>query len=332
MNIPWTQEEDAILIEKYITCKSLKEVMEFLPGRTYWAIRARANKYLKVKMKKLPTHNRNYFDTLTEENCCIAGFIAADGHVSEKGRMTINLATKDRERLEIIVKSIEYTGKIYDYVRPYKNLIVKKYGKESVYSGILKISTIQIQCPELCLKMKEHWNISTRKTRTLQPPNLSDPRLIIAYLSGLIDGDGWIVEDKSNENHTQYSIAVMGTKELMTWVKLIFDEYVPNSSGANLQPTESENIYDYKINGVKVYWLAKMFLSLPIHRFERKWGKLREFVKKVDGGNVSARFKTTVSKYRPNDNILKHFGLSEALPANNTINNSKPTTCTPLAA
>lgn len=307
---PWTPAEDAIIKARFESCKSLKEVLPFLPGRTYNALRTRANAYLGLKMKRLPQHNRTYFDIPTEVNCALAGYIAADAYISPRGRLTFNISSKDRAHLVTFTNLVGFTGRIYDYTRAYTNLKVKKYGKVTSYDGVLHIACVQIQCPEVCTKLNEHWNITTLKTRTLRPPNLTNDRLIMAYLSGFIDGDGWMVEDNSAK-HTQYSIGVMGTKEMMEWTKVIFDRLVPGAHAAELQPTESENIYDYKVSGVMAYWLAKIFLSLDVPRLDRKWDKLRRLVKRVETGVVSQKFQATVVKCCPSVDTLARFGLTE---------------------
>ncbi len=311
MSIPWSPVEVALLREKFSSCKSIKEVTPFLPGRTYNAIRAYAQE-IGVKMKKLPTYDKAAFSTPTEVNCSIAGFLAADGYVSEKGRLTVNLSSKDRSHLETIVRFMAYTGRIYDYSRAY-NLTVKKYGKESLYSGTQKTSTIQIQCPEACADLFRHWNITTRKSKTLCPPHLTDLRLIAAFLSGFIDGDGWIVEDASDSRCSmpQYSIALIGTRAMLEWTKSIFDACVPNASNAQLQDTESEDIYDYKVTGTKAYWLAKIFLSLDIPRLDRKWDKLRRMISLIEGPTISKRLRTNLISCCPPDDTLNLFGLGE---------------------
>ena len=309
---PWTPTEDAIIREHYPRAKSMQEILPLLPGRTYNAIRTRANARLGFKMKKLPTYNKTCFSVPTELNCCIAGFLAADGHISDKGRLAINLASKDRDHLVTIAKVMGYTGRIYDYTKSY-NLDVKKYGKVMHYDGTQTISTMQIQCPEAAAHLKFHWNITPRKTHTLSPPNLTDLRLVFAYLSGFIDGDGWIIEDKHNAVRPAYSIAIIGTQMMLDWMKAVFDQYVPtiNPRGglALLQSTESTGIYDYKVSGVKVYWLTKLFLSLDIPRLERKWSKLRRLTEAVESGRVSQRFSAAVAAAKPSDEVLTQFGL-----------------------
>lgn len=309
----WTPAEDAIIREHFATCSNIQAVMPRLPGRTYNAIRTRANARLGVQMKKFPQHNRAYFDIPNEVNSSIAGFIAADGCVSDIGRLSIRLASKDKDHLVKIVQLLNFTGKIYNYTNTY-DLNVKGKGSNRTtitnYKGRVFTCSVQIGCPELCQKLKEHWNITPRKTYTLVPPNLTDDRLIMAYLSGMIDGDGWIVASKTR-NSTQYSISLMGTKELMGWVKATFDRLIPGSNKALLQATESENIYVYRVSGVKSYWLGKMFLALDVPRLERKWGKLRELIARVESGSAFPRFKTVVIRDCPSDTTLATFGLTQ---------------------
>lgn len=310
LSTPWTTNEDTIICERYPLAKSMKEILPLLPGRTYNAIRNRANKHLGFKMKKLPTYDKDCFDTLNETTCSIAGFLAADGCVSDNGRLTIRLSSKDRNHLVKIIQHMCFTGSIYDYRSTY-SLDVKKYGKVSHYDGTMTTSGVQIRCPEACVSLLRHFNITPRKTHTLSPPNLTEPRLVYAFLSGFIDGDGWIIEDKHIPDNPAYSIAIIGTKMMLDWMKTIFDRDIPGVKGALLQPTESEGIYDYKVSGVKVYWLAKLFLSLDIPRLERKWSKLHTFVERVESGTVSQRFKTTMAAAKPSDELLVQFDLTD---------------------
>ncbi len=310
----WSPEEDAILKEKFSTCDSIKEVMPFLPKRSYNAIRSRSKNHLHIQMKVPVLHDTTYFDTPTEVNCSVAGFLAADGCVSDIGRLTIRIASKDRDHLVKIVELLKFSGKIYDYTNDY-DLNVRGKGpsidKITNYKGQSHTSSIQVGCPYLCAKLHEHWNITPRKTFTLTPPNLTDDRLILSFISGFTDGDGWITAVTDNKQVTQYGISVMGTKEMMQWIKDIFDRLAPQCGHSKLEETNSENIYVYKISGVKVYWLSKMFLSMDIPRLERKWSKVRSLIEKVETGTASQRFKTGVVRACPSAETLALFGLTE---------------------
>ena len=309
----WTTEEDEVLRRSYEESDSIHDLVPLLIGRDYNAIRSRAN-LLGLKRKILPVHNKNFFDVPNEINCSVAGFIAADGCISDMDRLTLRLSSKDRSHLIVIKDLLSFNGNVYDYKNNY-DLHVTKKGRTNVYAGTQSTCSIQISCPEVSLKLKTHWNITPRKTFTLTPPNLVNNRLILAYISGLIDGDGWIVKDKDERasGEAVYSIAIMGTKELIEWVKNTFDRLVPNSNAAQLQPTESENIYDYKVSSFKSYWLAKLFLSLDIPRLDRKWDILREWVTLVENGDcLSERGLRALIDKKPSDDILTEFGLLES--------------------
>ena len=117
------------------------------------------------------------------------------------------------------------------------------------------------------------WNIRPLKTFDLKPPPIKNLKIVMSYLSGLIDGDGWICFGKE----AVPGLSVMGTKELMTWVKQVFDYLTPGYTRSNLYATSSKNIYVYSIHGVRAYLIWKMFMALDIHRLSRKWSKFEPY-------------------------------------------------------
>jgi len=311
VSTPWSSTEDALLREKFATCKTIREVMAFLPGRTYDSIRSRAQK-LEIAIKVLPVHNRHYFDTPTEQNCAVAGFIAGNGSVtSGEPRLVFNMSSKDRAHLEAVRAALDSTANILDSENHAFDEFVKPDadGNKKTYS----LSRMQITGGEICAKLGEHWNIFPRKTETLRPPNISDPRLVAAFISGLIDGNGWIVEYVSETDTTKYNISLGGKETMLTWVKAHFDQWAPESDAAIVRFKEADSTFNYSVGGAKVYWLAKIFLSLDIIRLERKWSKLRRYVEMVESANVSPIALSALRETHPLPEIAATFGLTSAI-------------------
>lgn len=308
-NILWTEQEINTLKESYPKVDKVDEMRTLLPGRTYSAIRSKAED-MGIINRFLPTQNNTFFNEPNEINSAIAGFIAADGCVSDKGRIHINLSRKDRNHLEKIVELTKYEGNIYDYESKF-SVAININGKAERVPGQTLTSLVQIQAPQWAEDLKKHWNIVPRKTFLMIAPNVVDIRLSLAYISGLIDGDGWIVQSTP----CSYMIAIMGTHALMTWVKSIFDAIVPANSknGQHLKSVSDKDSYEYKITGTKAYWLGKLLLSLDIPRLDRKWDKLRSFIYYIENEpDRSTRRKSDLKKLKPSDDILRQFGLYES--------------------
>lgn len=103
-----------------------------------------------------------------------AGFIAADGHISNNKRVVITLSIKDSEHL-----------------KKFANFIETKSWTESVSNGFRNCS-VTIQDPEIVEQFAYKFDFVSNKT--LNPPNLfwlSCDRFI-SFICGFIDGDGCI--------------------------------------------------------------------------------------------------------------------------------------------
>lgn len=305
----WSEAEVKLLQDNYAKVDSVSDMLPLLPGRTYWAIRSKAETMSLIN-KFLPTQDNTFFNEPNEINSAIAGFIAADGCVSDGGRLTINLGRKDRGHLETIIRLTKYEGNIYDYESKFSVAIVD--GQPKRVAGQTFTSSVQIQAPIWVDNLKTHWNIVPRKTFLMVAPNISDNRLSLAYISGLIDGDGWVGVSTSYS----YMIGVMGTHALMTWIKSVFDTIIPEGKPTNLKSVSEKDSYEYKVTGTKAYWLAKLLLSLDIPRLDRKWDKMREFIRFIETEpDRSTRRKSDLKKLKPSDNILHEFGLYESSTA-----------------
>ena len=130
--------------------------------------------------------NKEYFKIPNEQNCYWAGFIAADGCVEDKNRLSIGLKKDDINHLEEFSKAIEYTNN------------VKLYND---------VATVTINCKEICEDLRINFNIVPRKSKILIPPNIIDEDLVACFIKGVIDGDGSIDKNK---------LVIYGTKDFIS--------------------------------------------------------------------------------------------------------------------
>lgn len=303
----WTEAENDVVRNLYSTTTATA-LAKILTRHSSNAIKARANSMGLFK-KVVYTKNEKFFAVPNVTNCAVAGFIAADGNIqSNKPILNIKISVKDIEFLKSIFALLEFNGPML-----FQTACRKRY--ESTVTGSIIPEGMSYRCclstvsEDWCNDLSKHWNITPRKTATLMPPNLTDNRLKMAYISGLTCGDGWISKTVNDSGHLSFGMGFTGTKDLLEWVQSTFNSLVPNMDAKKLSDNKSPNCRDYCVWGATFYWLAKMFLSLDIPRLDRKWDLARMFIERVEAGNVSARMLTQIEKKRPTDAVLAEFGI-----------------------
>lgn len=293
----WTDDELAVLKEHWLKPDGVKIVQELLPHRHYNSIKAMAYNRGLVRWTQY-TKDEAFFDASNDASNVIAGFVAADGCISEERRsFVITISAKDKDYLEKIRNHVKHSGALIGGSRPAGHVIVSR-GKEYIQKETHHVTLLVSDCTRWIESLQKTWNITPRKSHTLQPPNLTNLRHILCYLSGLIDGDGWVcLNKKADAKHGKVlEISVMGTKELMTWVKKIFDYITPGENEAQVNNNTSNN-HTCSVKGMRAYVIAKVFLSLDILRLDRKWDLAREYITLLDQpGGMSPKMTTYLRK------------------------------------
>lgn len=257
----WTNNEEKILQDKYGNIK-IEELEKLLPNHTRQAIQKWAQK-LNLKgnsslASKRYTHDEHFFDSPNILNCYWAGFIAADGCVTDDGLLSFSLSRKDRSILEKFTKCINFTGPLKDYCCD-----GKYYSRLQIWGAHnLKKSLFDI------------WNITLRKSLTLQPPNLNDISHIYSYIIGYFDGDGsfWLSCEKKSERRRP-NISFCGTQSMMNWIN---NQLLPISGrlstiSQNGYSTNNKNIRFCSSRCIKIHkFLCGVQPDISI-RLERKW-------------------------------------------------------------
>lgn len=310
----WTDEELAVLKEHWLKPDGVKIVQELLPHRHYNSIKATAlNRGLKRWIQY--TKDEGFFDTLNDTSNVIAGFVAADGCISEERRsFVITISAKDKDYLEKIRCHVKHSGELIEGSRPAGHIIVSR-GKEYVQKETHHVTLLVSDCARWIESLQKTWNITPRKSHTLQPPNLTNLRHILCYQSGLIDGDGWVcLNKKIDSKHGKIlEISVMGTQELMTWVKKTFDYITPGEDEAQVK-TNTSNNYTYSVKGMRAYVMAKVFLSLDILRLDRKWDLARNYIALLEApGGMSPKMTTYLKKTGFDPTLINRLQTEEIL-------------------
>lgn len=138
----------------------------------------------------------NVFSEFTPGSCYWAGFIAADGNISN-GTLSIELSIKDEIQLIEFSKFIKRKNHFYYRER-----------------GGNKSCQLRIRSEQIIRDLKENFNIVPNKTLILKPPYKIPNHLIKYYISGYFDGDGSLGYSKN------YRITIVsGNIEILEWIK-----------------------------------------------------------------------------------------------------------------
>lgn len=150
-----------------------------------WRIKFNIPKSEKSKNATRYYHiNKKFFEKIdTEEKAYWLGFLMADGYVSKKGRIEINLKMLDKNHLEKLNNSLDSTYKIID-----KHIINKKLDFES------NICQLRINCAEMANDLNR-LGIVTQKTGKEVIPEIPK-ELYRHFIRGFFDGDGCIDKNK----------------------------------------------------------------------------------------------------------------------------------------
>lgn len=212
------------------------------------------------------TKNDNFFSQETPESFYWAGFIAADGCITEKLKnnkyfirgLSLELSILDIEHLQKFINAIEYTGdiKIYD----------KAAGRKS---ASLRISS------SIIINDLKKFNIVPRKSLIYTFPQLLiDHKLVNHFMRGYFDGDGSFFMKKETRGKDQLCMSICGTKEFL-------QEYV--------------NILNKKCN-IK---LGNIILDTKIHKIRcggnTKTGKIRDYLYFDSNKNIYLDRKYNIS-------------------------------------
>lgn len=156
-------------------------------------------------MSKKYTKNESVFENIdTEEKSYWLGFFSADGYVSDDGRVSLKLSTKDIDHLEKYKRFMEYTGPT-EHLISRLGISIRKFGKQEFY----ETACVRIQSKKITHDLSKH-GVFPRKSLSLTFPVTVPNDLIFHYLRGYVDGDGCWSND--NNKYCTTSLTICGTK------------------------------------------------------------------------------------------------------------------------
>jgi len=254
----WAVDEDGFLDKSigFLTyeqiAKELNRTRRSIMGHCRWRGLSNSVMREKTQFKKKYRVEDNFFSDYNLLSCYYAGLIASDGCVHKKNN-TISIAQSENRLscLEKFKKDVGYNGVIYG---PTKTI------GQDVY-------TLVISSSQWKKDLKDNFNIMPNKSLTLFPPNLKDEKMVISFITGLIDGDGSIgVYKYKNKKDIVPIITFCGTKKMVQWVSNFLNKYFfLKSKNINYRQITSDNTYFLSFSGRKVikYYNYITFNNIP---------------------------------------------------------------------
>lgn len=270
-------EQEIEIVKTHFNKKTLKEIMSLMPRKfTYSKFRIQTNKLgfkrdvSKIKIPKTATYNLDYWKDLHLINCYLAGHIAADGCLmngKQGNRLSVFAAIKDESMIDCYIKELNYKG---------KKEIRENTGFGSK-SGVYKYCKITFcSFDKNASYLKHYFNLEPRKTERLGPTNISNTYLNMAYLIGLLDGDGSIYSHKDETYKTISIFLGSCSKSIIEWMRdLLFQNFPPsnysNQTPSNLSFHKNNNIWSFGIAGLRAAVIINYLRQFPVPKLARKW-------------------------------------------------------------
>jgi hypothetical protein len=276
----WTKQENETVIQYYGKIKT-KDLSKLLPNRTISAIHSRAQKYGlngNHSFAKKYNVNQNFFDIPNLENSYWAGYLAADGCLSDNSVRLLCEKTDD-EILQAFKNSVQATQDI--------KYIEKQSKNKLCYQALLQIWGVK----NWHYNLYKHWNLTPNKRYTLIPPNIINKEQKIAYIIGYFDGDGGIYSFFNNHTYC-FGMQFTGTKEIITWIREQIKSFLPDLSWNcklfKAHPdSESYTTYWKHKKGRIIHEFLRNEINIPF-RLNRKWN--------VDYDNLPPRLNSFMKK------------------------------------
>lgn len=179
-------------------------------------------------------YNRTRFGKIeTEEDAYWLGFITADGCIIDGKWLQIQLAEKDKEHL---IKFGKYMGLNKDEISE-----IIKDGFGGAYTRDNPVNNMKICSIEIIDNLKDK-GITPRKSEKEKPYICQTKDLELAYIRGLIDGDGYI-------GSTQKRMGIVGSYDICEYVQNYINENIKDISNNHIR--EHGTIYKLEINGAE---------------------------------------------------------------------------------
>lgn len=203
------------------------------------------------------------FSQVTEDSAFLAGLLASDGCVGgARGRISIEVKAFDEILLLEVMR----------YLRLRKALGYRITGSQGGSRGLYV--SLSWRNERHLHDLAESFGVVPRKTYTLCPPEFDDLEHSLAYLSGLLAGDGYVRCDPAV--HALRINLVTAAPECHAWVVRLYQRLGLKFSVR--RPDHSPRSYSIDMNGNDACMLARRIVQIRFARegLPRKWAAVAD--------------------------------------------------------
>jgi len=236
------EEHRRTMVQDYIDGATMQEAADRF-GYSYMACSFALDKYGIPKRSRSEARrkydvNEEFFGEIdTEEKAYWLGFLAADGHVGERGHIKVTLSAKDREH---VYKFAEAVGAEHPI----------KIRKRRLDGNTYEVATITV-CSLNMVNDLILLGVGPRKSLTITPSDIP-VELLRHYWRGVFDGDGHIYIGTQR----RFAVKLIGIKAMIDG----FRSFLSRSGiETNAQDRVRGNVVEISIGGVS---LCKEVLGL----------------------------------------------------------------------
>lgn len=243
----YLEQEELILINNYGKIPTTEIQKSLLPNRSIKSIHRKVQS-LKLKSRGLKyCYDENSFSEINNYSSYFAGLLAADGNITKNEKsFSITLHERDSDIIDNFL------------------LFMKSNRPIRLYKKIYKV--ISFSSPKIINNLKIYYNITPKKSLTLQPPSeISELENKLCFILGYFDGDGCF----SKQGHA----ILLGTYDFLSWIGKTILEF-DKSISFSLRP--SRNIFRLvlSINNArkiftKIYSISPTFGQRKKDKFEK---------------------------------------------------------------
>jgi hypothetical protein len=266
----WTDEEKDKLKSLVLDGKLSFRQMSKQFNRTPQSLQDQSRKMGLIRddfQFKKYSYNQDFFETPNVLNCYVAGFYAADGCIQKRDSnciLRLDIARLDLAHMEMFREKFNYDGKIVLY---------SKTGK----SGYISEMNLMIlhSAHKMTDDLEKHFGLIQNKTFRIPPPNIFDKDLIMAYILGLLDGDGCVYISNQNTLCITYTSASLAICEWMYNHYLSLNLKSLRKTTFNMIRKQNANTTSIQgaraVDFMKRAWIFIEKHNLPV--LARKWKK-----------------------------------------------------------
>ena len=195
-----------------------------------------------------------FFSTPTPRSAYWGGLLVADGCLGKE--ITIELKACDEGVLVEFLRELGHPGALSYRVE------TKATEGRGLYAGL------RFRSGPITRDLQKWYRLTRRKSKTLEPPDLADPAQILAYLGGLIDGDGAIKLDRDGGLRVRL---VSASLTLATWVQEQVSALLGVETTLLAATPRGLKIYELAWHGAKAAQVLQAVAAVTVSPMRRKW-------------------------------------------------------------